>query len=177
MVTFLKSEHFLFYMSVINQMMYRVFLHDEKDMPDHAGNLGNSYRIRSREILAYCFTAPAWRPSLDEQVEALGCGGSRVEPSPESIDGHWLIEHDGSTIGVAHSLEELPEKAYVLAKDRAIKMVNTLSDIKGRPYIFIDVTSRGNRKQAEKLSNIICEEEVYGPEIRSDPSKVADIGD
>ena len=157
---------------MINPMIYRVFLQDEKDAPSPSGNSNNIYRIRSGESLAlYHNCPPGWFPSLEQQLPSMDCG-SYVGPSSEPLDGHWLIDYDGITIGIVHTLDEISVRSYELAKKCAKALAESLSKKEGRPYVFIDLTSRGDKGLAERLSRTVHNVVVPNPSPRS-----VDIGE
>ncbi len=152
-------------------MMYRVFLQDEKDAPSPSDNPSNTFRIRSGEKLAWTHTDGNYTPTLESQLSSTGCG-SYVGPSSEPLDGHWLINYDGLPLAICHSQNEIPERAYEIARTQAQRLAEYLSREKGKPYIFIDLTSGGDSELAKKLSKIIHEVRVPDASPRA-----ADIGD
>ena len=152
-------------------MMYRVFLQDEKDAPSPSENPSNTFRVRSGEKLAWTHTTGNYTPTLESQLRSMDCG-SHVGPSSEPLDGHWLINYDGLPLAIVHTPDEIPERAYKIARTQAQKLAEHLSREKGKPYIFIDVTSRGDMGLAKKLSETI--QEVHVPD--ASPNAV-DIGD
>jgi hypothetical protein len=149
----------MFYFMPINKMLYRVFLQDEKDAPSPMKNPENHFRIRSGEILARTYTNPDWMPNLQEQLRRMDWG-SYVGPDEQQLDEHWLIRHDCAPIGIVHFQDEISEKAYKLALREALEFKEELSRRKGKPYIFIDATSREARIEAERLSRIVKNELV-----------------
>ena len=140
--------------------MYRVFLQDEKDAPSPLENPSNTFRIRSGEILAWTYTTGNYTPSLESQLSATDFG-SRVSAFGMPLDGHFLIKHDSLPLGIVHTLEEIPDRAYEFARTQAVKLSEHLSRKKGNQYVFIDLTSRGDKELAEKLSRIIHNKEIY----------------
>ena len=157
---------------MINPMMYRVFLRDEKDTPDLCENPDSAFRIQSGEILAWQHSDPSWRPSLDEQLQHMHCGGSRIGPLPEKIDGFSVICMDGYPVGVVQNEENLAQRSYDLAVQYARELAADMTRDTGKHYEFIDVTSRGDRKRAEGLAAIVVHEDVGDPSPRA-----ADVGD
>lgn len=151
---------------MINAMMYRVFLQDEKDAPDPTANPQNSFRIREGSLLAWCYSAPGWKPTLEEQLRQMGHGRT-IKPSSEQLDGHWLINYDGLLIGICHTIEEIPEKAYQLARQQARELTQQMIKQFGKPYVFLDVTSRGGKEYARMLSEMINYEDVPSPSPRA----------
>ncbi len=81
---------------------------------------------------------------------------------PEEVDGHLVIINDGYPVGIAHKKEELEEKMYSIAKKYAEGVAESLSSDRNHNYIFIDVTSRGDKAKAEELSKIIENVSVPG---------------
>ena len=61
---------------MINPMMYRVFLQDEKDAPGPSKNPSDRFRIRSGELLAWCYSSPGWKPNLEEQLRVMNFGSN-----------------------------------------------------------------------------------------------------
>lgn len=159
-----------------NRMLYRVFLQDERDAPSPTENPENHFRIRSGEMNAWRYTSPNWNPNLEEQLMAMDFG-SHVGPSTEQLDEHWLIEHDGLPIGIVHSKSEIPERAYELATREARNLANYLSRSKGKSYVFIDLTSKCDRKIAESLATRINNEYIETGCVSGNPALCADIGD
>lgn len=163
----IKNEKYInkatFPKSMINPMMYRVFLQDEKDAPSYEEkNTENHYRIRTCTILAWHYNCPpGWKPGLESQLKSAA-PGSTVEPSDETIDGHILINYGGTIIGVVHDAKEIPEKTYQLAKREAQELAEYLSRKKGKPYQFIDATARGDKQLAKQLAEITHDEYVRG---------------
>ncbi|MBI2110438.1 hypothetical protein HYT51_01520 [Candidatus Woesearchaeota archaeon] len=152
---------------IINPMMYRVFLQDERDAPDPIKDHENAFRIRSGEILAWYLDAPpSWQPTLEEQLKAMDFG-SCVRASAKPLDGHLLIEYAGSVVGIAHTSEELSKKVYEIAKDQAYALATRLSHEKRKLYVMIDVTSRGNPEEAKVFSEIEWKEEIEVPSLNS----------
>ena len=151
--------------------MYRVFLQDEKDAPSPSKNPSNTFRIRSGEMLAWTYTTGDYTPTLESQLSSMDFG-SCVGPSPEPLDGHWLIKHDGLPLAICPSQNEIPEKAYGIATTEAQRLADYFSREKGKPYIFIDLTSRGDRDLTKKLSRTIHNEFVSDACPRA-----VDIGD
>lgn len=159
-----------------NRMLYRVFLLDEKDAPGPIDKPENNFRIRLGYLNASVHSNPNWQPSIEEQLRAMDFG-SRVGPSLEPLDGHFLIEHQDqfrSVIGIVHSVEEIPEKSYFLAREKAMEMAVALKE-KGWPYVLIDVTSRGDRTLAEKLVSQINIEYIETGCVSGNPALCADI--
>lgn len=136
-----------------NPMMYRVFLLDESPHPE------NHFRIRSGEKLAWNHTDGNHIPTIESQLSAMNFG-QQVYPSDNQVDGHFLINYDSSVIGIVHSIEEIPDRAYELAKRAALCLRDYLTTKTGNPYEFIDVTSRGDKKLAEKLSRKIVDVQI-----------------
>lgn len=159
-----------------NRMLYRVFLQDEKDAPSPDENPGNQFRIRSGEMNAWCYTAPGWVPTIEDQLKIMSFG-SRVGPSLEQLDEHWLIEHGCCPIGIVHSQDEIPGKAYKLAVRQALRLADSLSEKSDKHYVFIDITSRGDRRVAEELARRIDNEYVETGCVSGDPALCADTGD
>jgi hypothetical protein len=151
---------------MLNPMMYRVFLQDEKDAPDPSENPQNSFRIRQGSLLAWCYTAPGWKPTLEEQLQQMGSGYT-IKPSSKQLDGHWLINYDGLPIGICHTIEEIPEKAYQLARQQARELTQQMTKHLGKHYLFVDVTSRAGKEYARMLSEMISYEEVPSPSPRA----------
>jgi len=150
---------------MINPMMYRVFLQDERDAPSPEKNPEDSYRIRYGQILAWCYSSPGWKPTLEEQVQKTSFG-QRFGPSHEPLDGVWLINYNNMPVGIAHNIEEIPKKSYELAREQAQNLAEGLS-VPGKPYIFIDLTSKGDKLLMQKLSEIVHDEHVYSPSPRA----------
>jgi len=161
---------------VINPMMYRVFLQDEKDAPDPNENAENCFRIRSGEMLAWTHATGNYTPTIESQLRAMDFG-PHVGPLDRTLDGHLLIVHDGSTIGIVHEPSEIPEKAYELAKREAERLKDVLSRKTNKPYEFIDLTSRGDRQLAESLSIKTHNEYVETGCVSGNPALCVDIGD
>ena len=157
-------------------MIYRVFLEDELDTPYPLGKLENCFRISFGSMNAWTYTNPNWMPTIKEQLNALGSGIYIGSPL-EKIDGHLTIEQDGTVIGIVHSPRELPEKTYLLAEQQAKELRACLEKEEGKPYIFIDISSRGDKKLAESLATIINREIIENPCILGHPSSCFDIGD
>jgi len=143
-----------------NPMMYRVFLQDEKDTPDSIENPENHYRVRRLEMNTWCYSEPRRKVTLEEQIKSSNIG-KRIGPSPKQMDGHWLIQNNGVTIGVVDDIKDLPEKTYEKALEEAQELTKYISEKEDNNYIFIDVTSRGNKELAKKLSKIIHHQEVF----------------
>ncbi len=158
---------------MINPMMYRVFLRDEKDTPDSRENPENTFRIQFGKILAWYYDChPGYKPSLDAQLRQIGCGGILIGPLPEMIDGHRVICYDECPIGVVHDELELAQRSYDLAVQYAREMTRNLSTATGNHYEFIDVTSRGDWTEAKGLAAIVVNETLDDSSPRA-----ADIGD
>jgi hypothetical protein len=165
---------------MINPMMYRVFLRDEKDTPDPCDNPANTFRIQEGEINAWYHNCPpGYKPSLDEQLEKMHCGGTRIGPLPEKIDGFDVISMEGYPLGIvtpdadpAKTDAKLADRCYGITVQHARELAADMSRETGHKYIFIDVTSRGDRKTAEGLAAIVVHETVDAPSPRS-----ADVGD
>lgn len=122
-------------------MIYRVFLQDEKDATSPSKNPCNIFRIRSGEMLALCYTNPGWKPSLEEQLRAMD-PGFNVESSSDQLTS---------------------KQTYEIAINKAKELRDFLSNHKGKPYVFIDVTSRGNLDLAKKLSETIHQVQIPNP--------------
>ncbi len=56
-----------------NPMMYRVFLREERTDPQNELTL--SYRVSAMDILAWVYSDPKWKPTLEEQIEKTAVGG------------------------------------------------------------------------------------------------------
>ncbi|MFA5175794.1 MAG: hypothetical protein WC413_00850 [Candidatus Nanoarchaeia archaeon] len=144
----------------INPMMYRVFLQDEKDAFSPSHNPENSYRVCHGELLAWTQKTGNYIPSLEEQLKKMHFG-SRFEPYRELLDGHILIVYDKiSPVAIAHPGDNISDLAYQKAKERAQGLTASLSNLNKTPFTFIDLTSRGDRELAKKLSEIIVQVEV-----------------
>lgn len=140
-------------------MIYRVFLQDEADVPNPDDNSQNRFRIRSGSMNAWTYEEPFWQFSIESQLKAMGCG-YRVGPSLDKTDGYLLIEYDGEVVGIAHSIKELQKKTYPLAKKQALDLRDYLSEKKEKQYIFIDLTSKGDKRLAQNLGRIINNEPI-----------------
>jgi len=154
-------------------MLYRVFLQDE---PTLRNNLKNNFRISYGAMNAWTYANPNWEPTIEEQLRAMS-SGVRINSTLTLIDDHLTIECDGSTIGIVHSLEEISEKAYSLAKQKAIELRDSLERKRGTPWIFIDVTSRGDKKLAESLATQVRREYLWPICASGNPALCVDIGD
>jgi len=147
---------------MINPMMYRVFLKEED-----AG-----FTVSTIGIFAWTHTDPNYRPSLKEQlarVEHQNSLGVRVnEALNQSLEKHWVV--DGPY--VYHDFDRAMDQAHDLALAGAKDLTEQLSGSTGVPYVLIDVSSRGDRKEAEKLSKVI-----YGLHVPDASPRAADIGD
>lgn len=161
---------------MINPMIYRVFLQDEADAPDPIENPENYFRIRNLRMLSWCYSKPRWKPTLEQQLKSADYG-TRVGPSSEKIDGHWLIQHDGATMGVVHDTKEIPEKAYQLAKQEAQRLADYLSKKEGKLFVLIDVTLGGDKQLAKNLATRLHREHVPDSCLSGNPALCADIGD
>ncbi len=145
---------------MVYPIMYRVFLQDEKDAPNPDENPLYKFRIRSGRKHAFPYDYPlGYKPSIKEQLKTMN-NGFCIGYSSESLDKHWLIEmNDFSignvTIGIVHSIKEIPDRTYFLAKEKAQELADYLSEQQKKPYIFIDLTSRGDKDLAEKLAQEI----------------------
>ena len=145
-------------------MLYRVFLQDEKDAPGPAKNPLNIFRIRSGERPAWMLTTKNaqitkyYTPSVEYQLKAMSAD-SRIQPSSELIDGHWPISCNCHCppLAICHTQDEIPKRVYEIARIHAQELAESLSREKGKPYIFIDLTSRGDKDLAKKLSKIVYE--------------------
>jgi hypothetical protein len=155
---------------MINKMMYRVFLQDEKDAPSPSEDPEDKFRVRHGEMLAWSYKNPAWMPNLEEQLKAVGFGC--VVAAEDLIDGHFIISCNHIPRGIVHTEEEIPDRTYDLAVREGTELSQYLSEKSGNPYVFIDMTSRGDRVLAERLSRLMRLEEIYVPSPRS-----VDIGD
>ncbi|MFH1212185.1 MAG: hypothetical protein V1659_04650 [Candidatus Woesearchaeota archaeon] len=153
---------------MINEMIFRVFLQDERDVFDSSTD--NAYKIRVCEMSLSCFTG-FWMPSLAEQIRASR-PGSTVYPHPEQVGGHWIIMHGSSPVGIAHEPSHVPPLAYQIAREKAQQLAEDLSKRKGRRFVFIDVTSNGDAGLAERLSQQV--QDVY---VSAASPRAADIGD
>jgi len=151
----------------INPMMYRVFLQDGEE-----GRGG--FEVNSAEILAWTYYNPDYRPSLTEQLRharrqdevTLRCLDSQFCSANERK--HWLVDN----ALVFHNHEQAIDKAYDLARQRALDLTKRLSEEKEAPYVFIDVSSRGDIKEADRLSKTIHEVCIAAANPRA-----VDIGD
>ena len=143
-------------------MMYRVFL-QEKDKEFIVSTIG---------ILAWTHTDPGYRPSLEEQLKrAEHQSGLRVRVNKAlnaCSERHWVV--DGTY--VYHDFDRAMDKAHDLARANAEDLTKQLSEGADVPYVLIDATSRGDRKEAERLSK-----EVYNLHVADASPMAADIGD
>ncbi len=149
----------------INPMMYRVFLQDAEGQP-------GAYVVGHCMILAWSHSQPDWRPSLRDQLR-IAIRSAVIGPGSEPFeDGHWPINCNGRTLGVVHKREELSDRTYNLALGEAVDLANELTVEKGKPYVFINATSRGDRVVAERLAGI-----VYNEVVEAASPSARDIGD
>lgn len=159
---------------VINPMMYRVFLQDEKDAPYPAKNTENTFRLRHGELLSWYYDCPVgYRANLESQLNAME-PGTELSLEVKKVGEHFVLQFDGGDIEIVPKIDERrnAELAYQLAKQEAEDLAKHLSEAEDNPYIFIDLTSRGDRKEAERLAMIVHTETYHIPS----PSSV-DLGD
>lgn len=143
----------------INPMMYRVFLQDEKDAFSPSNTPENSYRICHGEILAWTHETGNYIPVLEEQLKKMHFG-SRVEPFNQLLNEHILIIYDKIfPVAIAHSGDNIADLVYKIARREAQQLAICLTTSE-TPFTFIDLTSRGDKILAKKLSEIIVEVEV-----------------
>ncbi len=133
-------------------MMYRVFLEEMDAATGH-------YRIRPGEINNTYHTTPDYVHSLEEQLQKIGIN-SGWQIDTELVDDHYIILSGSNNKAVVHTLEEAVEKSYEVAKKAALDLRDRLSKQEQKKYIFIDLTSKGDKEVAKKLATIIEEEFV-----------------
>jgi hypothetical protein len=139
-------------MDSINPMMYRVFLRD-------ALTTDKGFQINYANILAWTHTDPGYRPNLEKQLrQSTTRDCFTVRPLEKAEDGqeHWLVKDKL----LFHDFGRAMDKAYELAREEALTLTKQLSEKRGEPYVFIDVSSRGNKEEAERLSKIVHNERV-----------------
>ena len=144
-------------MGIDELMMYRVFLLDEKDAPDSLEKPENNFRINWGKFTTWTYI-PSKIPTAEEQVKKLGCGGIRIGPYETEFNGHLVIGLNdmgpGSyySLDVVHSSEDLYERIYMHALKKAEIICGDLIKNNREPYYLINLTSKGDKEEAEKLS-------------------------
>ena len=147
-----------------NPMVYRVFLkeHQAPENPEspESPERVSLFTISYGEMLAWTYQTRDYSPSLENQLSRMHhC----IDFSSRKFDGHYLIERESQLLGIVHSPEEIKDRAEGFARTQASDLVINLLINKGKPYVFIDLTSKGDRESAEELSKKIYDEEVYVP--------------
>lgn len=152
-----------------NRMMYRVFLEQDGE---------EGFSVRYGDANAWTYTNPDWMPSINEQLRLIH---NRLEYRIVELDGHFLgmTHEDGSTNFnfVSHIKDEAIQRLYDLAKQEAEEVAESMTKKLGKRYVFIDITSKGDRAKAERLAEIVSKEYHSDGCVSGNPGLVADVGD
>ncbi len=138
--------------------LYRVFLlgYNEKNPLNDENPV--FYKITNTETrLGTAINPFPEMPSLEEQIQTAKSKNGRIIDFFE-INEHYLLRDNGNIEAILHDKNEIAEKLYFLALNKAIEYTVNMCFNKWQFYTFIDATVKGDREKAEKESKFFWEE-------------------
>lgn len=132
-------------MDIKDFMMYRVFLLGGENNPP-------SFKIGWGEINTWTFI-PSEKPDLEKQIGRVN-DWITIKPYEGEFNGHILMVRNFSPIDIVHKGEDVYDRFYNMAFNEAEQLTGKLIMRTKKPYYLLNLTPRGDRKEAEKLSKL-----------------------